>query len=592
MRIARAGAVRAVPLARRLTPQGLGAPLQRASFVTASTDFGAARRLRTVTQRRRYATRTMNMADVGEGIKEVEITGWAVKEGDTVEEFQKLCDVQSDKASVEVSSPFAGKVTKLYTAEGDKQQVGQPLVDFDVAADGGDEPAAAAPAAPPAAAPAKKAAAGPRVHTMTMQEVGDGINSVEISEWVVAEGDTVTEGQKVCEAQSDKASMELHAAVSGKVLKLHTAQGSKQAVGEPLMDIETTDGVAAEVEEEAPAAAAPAASAAAPAAAASSGSGFQQTDAGRKVLTSPKVRRLAREQGIDLAAVKGTGTAGRVTAEDFENYVKNRSAAPKPAAAAPAASAAPAGKAPTADTYAGAPVWSPEDRTVKITGITKRMVETMTASLSIPTFNASDEVNLNALVEARAALKPIAEKRGARLSFMPFFIKAASLALKEFPVVNSTLNKEVTEVIYKGAHNIGVAMDTPQGLIVPNIKDVQSKSILQIAKDLNGLQERGAAGKLTTGDLQGGTFTLSNIGPIGATYVSPIIFPPQVAIGALGKTAKLPRFDEKGNVYAANILYVTWTADHRVIDGATMVRYSNLWKQYLEHPSSMLLETA
>ena len=220
------------------------------------------------------------------------------------------------------------------------------------------------------------------------------------------------------------------------------------------------------------------------------------------------------------------------------------------------------------------------------------MVQSMTESLKIPSFGAADEINLNELVRVRAMLKPVVEKRGAKLSYMPFFIKAASFALKEYPVVNSTLNSDVTELTYKGAHNIGVAMDTAQGLVVPNIKNVEQKTIFEISQELAGLQERGMTNTLTPSDLQGGTFTLSNIGSIGGTYVSPIIMPPQVAIGALGKVVKIPKYDANGEIESQNILYISWTADHRVIDGATMVRFSNVWKSYLETPSKMLLDLA
>eukprot|EP00756_Hemistasia_phaeocysticola_P032743 Hpha_TRINITY_DN16427_c1_g1::TRINITY_DN16427_c1_g1_i1::g.163436::m.163436/K09699/DBT, bkdB; 2-oxoisovalerate dehydrogenase E2 component (dihydrolipoyl transacylase) len=536
---------------------------------------------------------TMTMAAVGDGINEVELVSWKVKEGDAVTEGQPLCEVQSDKATVEVTAEFAGTVTKVYTPEGSKQQVGQPLIDI-----GGEGGAAAAaeeeaPAEPAAPAPKKKKPAkkaGGGVTTMKMADVGEGIKEVEVTAWCVAEGDTVEEFQKLCDVQSDKASVEVTSPYAGKIVKLYTPLGEKQQVGHPLVDFEVTgDHHGAEEEEVEEEAAAPAAASPAASSAASSSSGFTQSAAGKKVLSSPKVRREAREKGIDLTLVKGTGGAGRVTAEDLANFIKQQSA--KPAAAAAPAPAAAAG-APAAAVGDGRPMWSPEDKTVKVAGIMKKMVESMTDSLTIPVFHASDEVNMNALIEARAALKPLAEQRGVKLSLMPFFIKATSLALKQFPVLNTTMNADATELLYRGQHNIGIAMDTPVGLIVPNIKDVQSKSILEIGQDLNGLQERGKNGKLTMADLSGGTFTLSNIGPIGGTYVTPIIFQRQGVIGAFGKTTKLPRYDDKGNVVPVSTMYITWTADHRMIDGATMVRYSNLFKSYLENPAAMLLETA
>lgn len=163
------------------------------------------------------------------------------------------------------------------------------------------------------------------------------------------------------------------------------------------------------------------------------------------------------------------------------------------------------------------------------------------------------------------------------------------MCLHDYPVINSQLSGDREFIVFKGAHNIGFAMDTPQGLMVPNIKNVETKSILEIAAELQRITSEGAEGRLNAADMKDGTFTLSNIGSIGGTYASPVVSVPQVAIGALGKTQKLPRFDSDDNVFAAHVMKVSWSADHRVIDGATMARFSNQWKNYLENPSSMLL---
>ncbi|GMF24607.1 unnamed protein product [Phytophthora fragariaefolia] len=184
---------------------------------------------------------------------------------------------------------------------------------------------------------------------------------------------------------------------------------------------------------------------------------------------------------------------------------------------------------------------------------------------------------MDALYELRKELKPLAESRGVKLSFMPFIIKAASLALKHYPMLNATVNESETELTLVAAHNISVAMDTPTGLIVPNVKNVQAKSIMEIAEDLNRLQQLAVAGKLSPADLTGGTF-------------SPVLMVPQVAIGAIGQIQKLPRYDADGNVEPVRLMNASWSGDHRVIDGATMARFSNQWKAYLETPVSMLTE--
>ena len=229
------------------------------------------------------------------------------------------------------------------------------------------------------------------------------------------------------------------------------------------------------------------------------------------------------------------------------------------------------------------------DKTESFSPFARAMTKSMTEALQIPHFGYKDEIELSELVKLRKDLKYIAKEKGVKLSYMPFMLKAASLALKEFPILNASVDYPKEKITYLATHNIGIAMDTPEGLIVPNIKRVQELNIFEIASELNRLSELGAKGKLGGDDLRGTTFSLSNIGSIGGTYMMPVIMPPNVAIGALGKIQELPRFDKDDNVRKAHVLNVSWAADHRVIDGATMARYSNLWKRYLEHPGSMLI---
>ncbi len=232
------------------------------------------------------------------------------------------------------------------------------------------------------------------------------------------------------------------------------------------------------------------------------------------------------------------------------------------------------------------------------------MVKTMTDSNAVPQFGYCDEIGMDALIALRDSLKKhppptlggahspgAAGKDGVKISYLPFIIKATSMALRQFPQLNAHVNAGCTEVTYKASHNIGLAMDTARGLLVPNIKDVQSKSVWQIASDLNRLQQLGKAGMIGRGDLSGGTFTLSNIGTIGGTYAKPLVVVPEIVIGALGKIQTLPRFNSAGAVVPHNLMVVSWSADHRVVDGATCARFSNLWKHYIEHPTAMLLDT-
>ncbi len=196
---------------------------------------------------------------------------------------------------------------------------------------------------------------------------------------------------------------------------------------------------------------------------------------------------------------------------------------------------------------------------------------------------------MTALIALRGRLKDQYAEQGIRLTMMPFFIKALSMAIKQFPVINSRVNDDCTLLTYLSEHNIGVAVDSKVGLLVPNIKGCQSKSVLDIATELTRITEQARDGRVSPADLKGGTVTISNIGALGGTVATPIINKPEVAIVALGKVQSLPRFDSQGQVVACQLMQVSWSGDHRVIDGGTMARFCNLWKQYLEEPATMLV---
>ena len=229
-------------------------------------------------------------------------------------------------------------------------------------------------------------------------------------------------------------------------------------------------------------------------------------------------------------------------------------------------------------------------RVESIKGIKAAMAKQMVASVStIPHFTFCDEIDLTELIALRSSLKEQYKQQGVKLTMMPFFIKALSLALKEFPVLNTKVNDECTELTYFEDHNIGMAVDSKIGLLVPNIKQCQSKSIVDVANAVTRLTEAAREGRVSPDDLKGGTISISNIGAIGGTIATPIINKPEVAIVALGKLQHLPRFDSKGNVVSKAIMQVSWSGDHRVIDGGTIARFNNLWKSYLEEPAKMMM---
>lgn len=429
-----------------------------------------------------------------------------------------------------------------------------------------------------------------------LSDIGEGIKEVTVKEWFVKPGDKVAQFDQICEVQSDKASVTITSRFDGIVKKLHYEIDEIAQTGDALVDIEVDDG----------------GSSGESSSSSSDSDEVQEKDAvdvqehsdpakSKKALATPAVRRLASEYGLNVTEVQGSGKDGRVLKEDILAFLNNQASeekllSSKQKHAAQTAASAPViaeKRKPTAETMLHKPaviMSSGQDRTEPVKGITKAMVKSMSEALKIPHFGYKDEIDMTRLVSLRPELKAMAELRGVKLSYMPVIVKACSLALTQYPVLNAYFDAGKETITYKADHNIGVAMDTPQGLLVPNIKKVQLMSVFEIAIELNRLQDLGLRGKLGEADLKLGTFSLSNIGSIGGTYAKPVIMPPQVAIGAIGKIQKLPRFDAYDNVVKAHIMNVSWSADHRIIDGATMARFSNLMKAYIENPASMILD--
>ncbi|MCE9687375.1 dihydrolipoyllysine-residue acetyltransferase [Shewanella sp. AS16] len=510
------------------------------------------------------------LPDIGEGVVECELVEWLVAEGDTVVEDQPIADVMTDKALVQIPAPHAGKVTKLYYAKGDIAKVHAPLYAVELQDESGSEAPAVQAAAPEmqAAAPVAQAAepAGRQIEEFLLPDIGEGIVECELVEWLVAEGDTVVEDQPIADVMTDKALVQIPAIKAGKIAKLHYRKGQLARVHEPLFAIEvegTVTAPATEAQVQSP----QASNAQAPATPVPQG----------KALASPAVRRMARALDIDIAQVAGSGKHGRVYKEDIERHQAGAQAVPAQVAATQASVVQPS--------VAGA-----ADRVEPIRGVQAVMARMMTESVStIPHFTYCEELDMTDLVALRESMKARYSSDELKLTMMPFFMKAMSLALKEFPVLNTQVNADCSELTYKASHNIGMAVDSKVGLLVPNVKNVQDKSILEIAAEITRLTQAARSGRVSPADLKDGTISISNIGALGGTVATPIINKPEVAIVALGKLQVLPRFNAKGEVEARKIMQVSWSGDHRVIDGGTIARFCNLWKHYLEQPQEMLL---
>ncbi|MEN8617734.1 dihydrolipoyllysine-residue acetyltransferase [Shewanella baltica] len=529
------------------------------------------------------------LPDIGEGVVECELVEWLVKEGDTVVEDQPIADVMTDKALVQIPAPFAGVVTKLYYAKGDIAKVHAPLyaVQIEGAVDiASEESIATEPAAttakvtePVAATTANTSSSSSvSIEEFLLPDIGEGIVECELVEWLVSEGDWVEEDQPIADVMTDKALVQIPAIKAGKIAKLHYRKGQLAKVHAPLFAIEVEQ-----------AASAPAATTntdtvanAAPAAQIVNAEPARQG----KALASPAVRRMARSLDIDLSQVPGTGKHGRVYKEDITRFQQGASNVPAP-------STTQVKEAPAQASQTQVPtstVTQRADTVEPIRGVKAVMARMMVESVSsIPHFTYCEEFDLTDLVALRESMKVKYSSDEVKLTMMPFFMKSMSLALSQFPVMNSQVNADCTELTYKARHNIGMAVDSKVGLLVPNIKDVQDKSILEVAAEITRLTQAARSGRVAPADLKDGTISISNIGALGGTVATPIINKPEVAIVALGKLQTLPRFNAKGEVEARQIMQVSWSGDHRVIDGGTIARFCNLWKQYLEQPQEMLL---
>ena len=520
------------------------------------------------------------LPDIGEGIVECELVEWLVKEGERIVEDQPIADVMTDKALVQIPAMHSGVVDKLYYGKGDIAKVHQPL--FSMTPDGevaAEQPAQASTADKAAEVAPKPSTAGSTItEDFILPDIGEGIVECELVEWLVAEGDSIEEDQAVADVMTDKALVQIPAMHSGKIVKLYYAKGDIAKVHSPLFAIERADDAAgASVPATAPSKEAPAQNSAVE----SKASTPIKLDANTKVvnekaLASPAVRRVARELGVNIHQVPGSGKKGRVYKEDVIAFNDN---------GAVRVDDTPVNQASAASVNSTGGI-----RVEPIRGIKAVMAKAMVNSVStIPHFTYCEEIDMTELIALRNQLKEKYAKQDIKLTMMPFFMKAMSLALKEFPVINSQVNDDCTELTYFDDHNIGMAVDSKVGLLVPNVKRVQTKSIIDLAQDITRLTNDARSGRVAQDDLKGGTISISNIGAIGGTVATPIINKPEVAIVALGKLQKLPRFDEAGNVVARSIMQVSWSGDHRVIDGGSIARFSNLWKSYLEDPSTMLV---
>jgi len=512
------------------------------------------------------AAKDVNVPDIGGD--EVEVTEIMVKVGDKVAAEQSLITVEGDKASMEVPAPFAGTVKEIKISTGDKVSTGSLIMVFDVE---GGAPAAsdAKPQVKEEAASAPAAAAGAK--DVNVPDIGG--DEVEVTEVMVKVGDKVAAEQSLITVEGDKASMEVPAPFAGTVKEIKISTGDKVSTGSLIMVFEVEGAApaaapAAAKQEAAPAPAAKAPTAAAPAKAEGK-SEFAENDA--YVHATPLIRRLAREFGVNLAKVKGTGRKGRILREDVQAYVKD---AVKRAEAAPAAA--------TGGGLPGMLPWPKVDfskfgevEEVELGRIQKISGANLSRNwVMIPHVTHFDKTDITDLEAFRKQQNAEAEKRKLDVKFTPvvFIMKAVAAALEQMPRFNSSLSEDAQRLTLKKYINIGVAVDTPNGLVVPVFKDVNKKSITELSRELTVISKKARDGKLTAGEMQGGCFTISSIGGLGTTHFAPIVNAPEVAILGVSKSAMEPVWNGKEFVPRL-MMPISLSFDHRVIDGADGARF-------------------
>eukprot|EP00903_Cladosiphon_okamuranus_P006580 g6428.t1 len=557
---------------------------------------------------------SFRLTDIGEGIMEVEVLQWFVSPGDRVSQFDKLCEVQSDKANVEITSRYDGVVRKIHWDVGDMVQTGSVLVEIEeppaTTNDAGGSPPVQAflssadkTGVPELSIPrsAKEAAAMVSVPASASAEIGlarkgeaglDGESDVHghgVGGGRAARRQVLATPavRRLCREMSIDLSIE---PISGTGLGGRVLKGD--VLAHAAKETETSHDIAQS----------------SVGAAADEVAGKQPQEAGQHDLSDllglAKTPEMVFHEDTD-----GLGSLSEPALESASTSASDWSSG----------SSGDDRRAPTTidrgeeigaagvQVVEGEGQWTRPDKearrpsglrerkepvSVPIKGVQRAMMEAMQRALEVPHMTFCDEVHADRLGQLRSDLKEAAERRGVRLSYLPLIVKATSMALTAFPTLNASLSEDKTCLLQHPSHNIGVAMDTAKGLLVPCIPAVEEMSVLDIAEELNTLQKLGTAGKLGEAELTGTTFTLSNIGSIGGTYASPVLLHPQVCIGALGRMQRVPRFDpmDTDKVVAARVFPVSWSADHRVVDGGTLARFSNTWKAYLQNPALMLAD--
>lgn len=532
------------------------------------------------------------LPEVSEGVTSVDVAEVRVKEGDVIQAGAIICEVETDKAVAEITCPHAGRISKVLIKTGDSIKIGQPMIVIEASA-GAEVPAAApapatpAPAAAPVAAPAAAAPATPKAAPAAapassgpmefkLPEVSEGVTKVDIASVNVKVGDTIAAGAVVCEVETDKAVAEITCPYAGTITAISVKPGTTVQIGDVLLTISVTSGVAPASPTGPSVSALPAASTSAPVAAVAPAAAAPATTAapvgaaktdGPPAAAGPATRRLARKLGVNLKQVKGTATGGRITIDDLEAFVRERMSQPAVPAAASGPGYGMVQAAPLPDFSKFGPV-----EKVPMNKIFRMAASNLhTAWITIPHVTQHDLADITELESARKRYVK-ANPNSPKITMTAIMIKAVVGALKMFPNFNSSVDMATGELILKQYYHIGVAVDTPNGLVVPVIRNCDQKNVLQVAAELTDIAGRARDRKLKTEEMQGGTFTITNLGGIGGTAFTPIVNYPEVAI--LGMSRGMNQLVlEDGQVAERLMLPLSLSYDHRAVNGADAARF-------------------
>ncbi|MBI3409842.1 MAG: 2-oxo acid dehydrogenase subunit E2 [Planctomycetes bacterium] len=408
-----------------------------------------------------------------------------------------------------------------------------------------------------------------------LPEIGEGVYEAELSRWLVKPGDKVKAGQGLVEVLTDKATMEVPAPFAGTIDALRAEEGNNLKVGQAILSYIPAGGVKESV------ASTPAIVAKTPAKAAavqvaapalSDGNGATTVAATLPVKAAPSVRLMARKLGIDIGSVRGSGPEGRILVEDLSRRLQAKD---------------------TASAKRQAPLmdYGKPGTKIKLQGLRRKIAEHMVhATHTIPHYTYVDECDVSDLVRLRDSLREPLAAKGVKITYLAFFVKAVVGALKEVPIVNASLDDQAGEIVLHDRYNIGIAVATPSGLIVPVVQNADKRDLVDVARDIERLGNQTRDGKTKLEDLRGGTFTITSIGNLGGLFATPIIHHPQLGILGVGKITRRPVFDDRGQVTPADMLYLSLSFDHRVLDGAVGTAFGNAIIKRLRNPAVLLID--